>query len=120
MIKNTYKSLENKTQARIADDTLDNKSGAILVISIEPERQGKILNTCNSSNGFFEAKKGTLVGMNINSILPKAFCVKHNESLSKVYARSKLTPCGSKKSRLISQKCQFSDLIEIPFASGTK
>ena len=90
LIKNTYKSLENKVHAKIADDTLHQKTGAILVISIEPERRGKILNICNSSNAFFEVKKGTLIGMDINSILPKAFCAKHNESLSKVYTKSKL------------------------------
>ena len=90
LIKNTYKSLENKAHAKIADDTLDNKAGAILVVSIEPERQGKILNICNSSNSFFEVKKGTMIGMDINSIIPKAFSVKHNESISKVYSRSKL------------------------------
>ena len=90
LIKNTYKSLENKVHAKVGDDTLHHKTGGILVVSIEPEKQGKILNICNSANSFFEVRKGTLIGMDINSIIPKAFCAKHNESISKVYARSKL------------------------------
>jgi len=90
LIKNTYKALQNKAHDKIADNALDSKAGAILVVSVEPDMQGRILNICNSTNSFFEMKKGTLLGMDINTIIPKAFCAKHNEGMSKLYARSKL------------------------------
>ena len=91
LIKSAYKSLENKAHAKVADDSLYSKTGAILVVSIEQERQGKILNTCHSANSLFEVKKGGgLVGMDINSIIPKAFCAQHSERISHLYASSKL------------------------------
>jgi len=87
LIKNTSKAVAyQKMHTKIEDADVLNKKLAMIIVSIEPDKQGKILNTCNLANSFFEVGKGSLAGVNINGIIPKAFGAKHNETISQLYA----------------------------------
>jgi len=90
LIKNTYQMKHNRMHAKGGEDD-ESKATAILIVSIEPDKQGKILNICTNANSFFGVRRGQgLIGMNMNSVIPKAFQAKHNELMSKLYSSSNL------------------------------